>query len=61
MLIGDPTFRLSRKNLREELERAEEMVDEFATILADEDVSDEEKLAALAELIFGDEEDAEEV
>lgn len=52
--------RLTRQDLQQELERTEEIVDEVATILADENVSDEEKLAALEELIFDTDEDDEE-
>jgi hypothetical protein len=46
---------LTKQDLQEQLERAEDIIDQVATILADEDISDREKLGALEDLIFDDE------
>jgi len=46
---------LSMEELREELERYEDLIDEAASILTDDKSSDEEKLARLEDLIFSGE------
>ena len=46
---------LSMEELREELERYEDLFDEAACILADDKSSDGEKLARLEDLIFSGE------
>jgi hypothetical protein len=51
--------RLTRQELEEESQRVEEILDEIAAIMADEDLSEKKKLAAIDELVFEDEEDEE--
>ena len=46
---------LSMEELQEELERYEDLIDEAASILADDKASDGEKLARLEDLIFSGE------
>jgi len=45
---------LTREQLQEELERSEDLIDEVASVLTDGEASDEEKIARLEELIFGE-------
>ena len=46
--------RKTRQELGKELQRVEQILDEIAAILADEDLSDKSKLAVIYELIFDD-------
>lgn len=46
---------LTKDELQEELERSEDLIDGAASILTDDEASDEEKLARLEDLIFGEE------
>lgn len=48
---------LTKQDLQEQLERAEDIIDQVATILADEDLADREKIGGLEELIFEAESD----